>query len=697
MDYIVNATPMSYNRGINDVSGKKRVIAPEDLPTHLPKYYLYTQKGKKGITYLVNGDSRDAIFGSDSFDPLLGYANHATMFANGCNTFGSTMIERIVPDDAPPPAAMRLSLDLLPALVTQYQRNPDRTYKLDQAGALIPTGTTVQGFLGKFVVTPIGVDVDGASLFGQGAVADGDQTDASSETQSTRYPLQDFMTSSPGAWGDNSGIRQWANTVNSSTPIDVRLIEDQKVYPYFISVAARPDAISSAKVQTTLSGAQSIPFVLKPRTIDRNFGAPRYLGDVFVPAYNDTTTPGMPPTYGDFDQLHMYDANIANVLNMLYTAEFTHNAGPVGDFTGENDETYRFNLFGATDSTGAPYSTFQIVTGASNSARLSENNTLYAQGGGDGTMNNVLFGKAVAEKLTDYADKNSPVQEAAVNVESIFYDSGFPLATKLAFANVIALRKDLGSVVSCYDVDGGVLSDDDERSLATVLLTRFQMYPESSYYGTAATRACIVGGSGFVLNSPYTGRLPATYEIAVKAARAMGAGNGQWKKDQMFDAYPGSVMEFMRDISLPFRPAEARFKDWAANLVWPQPFNRSQFYFGAIQTINPDDTSVLNNFFTMMACIQLTKIGEAVHKVFSGTTELTADQLAERVDAEIVKRTKDTFAGRYLIVPNTVTTADDSLRGFSWTTTITIGANVSKTVQTLILESKRIEDMVAAA
>ncbi len=589
---------------------------------------------------------------------------------------------------------LRLSIDLLPTQVTQYERNADGSFKVDQAGAFIPTGTTAPGYLGKFVVTPIGVDTDGASLFGQGAVADGDQTDTVSAVQSTRYPLQDFQASSAGSWGNNIGVRLWANNVNSATPIDARLIEDQKVYPYFISVAARSDGISSSKVQATLGGAQTVPFVLKPRTIDRNTGSQRYLGDVFVPAYNDTTTPGMPPTYGDFDGLHMYDANIATVLNALYTAEFAFNAGPEGDFTGENDETYRFNLFGATSSTGVPYSTFQIVTGAANSARLSENNTLYAAGGADGTMNNASFSVAVAGKLAEYADRNSPVQEAAINVESIFYDSGFDIVTKKAFANTIALRKDVAAIVSTYDADGPVLSDDDERSLATVLLTRFQLYPESSYYGTPATRACIVGGSGYILNSQWKDQVPASYEIAVKAARAMGAGNGQWKKEQMFDSYPGSVVEFMRDLSLPFRPADARYKDWAANLVWPQAFNRSQSFFAAIQTINPDDTSVLNNFFTMMACVQLTKIGEFVHKLFSGTTELTSDQLAERVDAEITARTKDVFAGRYVIIPSTITTADDSLRGYSWTTTITIGANVSKTVQTLILESQRLEDLV---
>lgn len=700
MDYIVNAAPMSYNRGIHDVSGRQQVIPPEDLPTHLAKFYTYTRKGKPGITYLVSGPARDSIFGSESFDELGKYCNHATMFSNGVARFSSQMQERILPDDAPPPASIRLSIDLLSTKVTQYERNSDGTFRLDNAGAKIPSGAPIDGYMAKWVVEPIGISAGGEAgpgefQFGLGQTMDGDQTDGATSTVSTRYPIGDFLVSSEGEWGNDQGLRFWAPTVNSSPALDPRLIEDQKVYPFLMAVVSRADSISTPKVQATLSGGQSVPFVLKPRTIDRNTGAKRYLGDVFVEQYNDTTSIGVPPVYGSFDQIHLYEGNIAEVVGLIYAAESAVVTNHT-DFDGSADEEFRVNLLGATTSQGVPYYSYQIVTGVANSVRLSSTSNLMAAGGGDGTMSNELFAKAVAEKLNAYADINSPVQESAINVESIFYDSGFPIDTKKAFASVISTRKDLFSTVSVYDVDGGVLSDDDERSLATVLLTRFQLYPESTYYATPATRAMIVGGSARPLNSNYTGRLPCSYEIALKSARAMGAGNGQWTKDQMFDSAPGSVMEFMTDVSLPFRPASARFKDWDANLVYPQPYNRQRFFFAALQTINPDDTSVLNNYFTAMACVQLTKIGEAVHKEFSGSIGLTEDQLAERVDASIAAKVKDVFAGRFTITPKTVTTADDSLRGFSWTTTITIYANVSKTVQTLIIEAQRLDSLADA-
>jgi hypothetical protein len=688
---IINGAPMSRNLGIKDDS--RRTLAPvaEARPTHMPKVFGYAQKGDHTKAYPVIADSRDAIFGADSFDLRKKWANHATLYSNAFSAQGNMqMFQRVKPADAPDPATLRLWLDLLPTKVQDYERNADGTYKRNGTNQLIPVATKVPGFVGKWVVEAVDT-LNGESTFGIAGNKAGDQTDTESSTQSTRYPILDLKVSSFGSWGNNQAIRIWAPTTKSSNPVDQRLVEDQKVYPFFIACAERADELSTSRIVPTLSGSQQVPFSFKRGVIDRNTDKQLYLGDVFLDAYQDVGTPGMSPQFGQFGDIRLYDENIATVTGLVYAAEFAA-ANIHSDFDGSTDEQYRVNLISGVSSTGAPYSAYQVVTGQPNSARLTENSSLYALGGGDGTMNNTAFAELVSVEFANYADENHPVQDSATNPESIFYDSGFPVETKKAMAQLLAIRKDIAVVAVTHEDGGRVLSDEEERSLATALLTHFQAYAESAYFGTAAARACIVGSSGYIMNSQWVKRAPASFEIAMKAAEYMGAANGKWKAGLAFDTAPRSQIDHMRDLALPFRPATARNKDWEAGLIWPQSYSRSRFFFPQLQTIYPDDTSVLNNFFTMLACVELQKIGEDVHRDFSGVSGgLTEEQLKERINAKILADVKDKFDNRYVITPDTTFTADDKLRGYSWTTTITIQSPMMKTVQTLIIETKRQE------
>jgi len=687
---IRNGAPMSLNLGIKDDSSRTPNAVAEARPTHMPKVYGYAQKGDHTQAYPVVGDSRTTIFGADSFDLRKKWANHATVYSNAFAAQGNMqMFQRLKPTDAPDPASLRLWIDLLPTQVQDYERNADGSYKRDGSNALIPTASKVAGYLAKFVLTAVDKDVNGDDTFGVATQVAGDQTDGNS-VQSTRYPILDLRTSSFGSWGNNQAIRLWAPTTQSTRPLDSRLVTDQKVYPFYIACAERADELSTAKVKSTLSGSQQIPFTFKPGTIDRNTDAQMYLGDIFLNAYQDISTPGLSPQFGPFGEINVYDSNIAAVLALVYAAEFAV-ADVHSDFDGSSDEAYRFNLISGMTSGGVPYHTYQVVTGSSNSVRLTESSNLFAAGGGDGTMDNASFAALVSLELANYADPNHPVQEEATNPESIFYDSGFPVQTKKDMAQILAIRKDVAVVVSTHEDGGRVLTDDEERSLATALLTHFQAYAESEYFGTPAARACIVGSSGYILGSQWVKRAPASFEIAMKAADYMGAANGLWKAGKSFDSAPLSQIDYMRDMALPFRPADARSKDWDVGLIWPAAYSRSRFYFPQLQTIYPDDTSVLNNFFTMMACVELQKIGTAVHKDFSGVSNLTEEQLIERVNAKINDAVKDKFDNRFTITPETTFTADDKLRGYSWTTTIKIASPMMETVQTLIIETQRKE------
>lgn len=698
---IINAAPMTNFLGVQDNSTRALVPTPESLPTHLAKVYLYAQTGPgPNQPQLVVGDSATQMFGADTFDPLKPYFNHQTaLVVNALNPAANQyMVERVIPADAAPRANLRVYLDVLGTQVTDYVRNADGSIKLDTNGDPVPVtgqGATLAGFQVKWVTQYIQPDEDGNSLVGAGTQVVGDLTDGQGG-QSTRYPIMDLQVSHVGAAGNWNGFRMWAPTSASSTPINDSYITDEGVYPFRFAFAQKPSDSGTAAVVAGNDGSQYYDLTFKPKTIDKNTTQQLYIGDRLIQAYQNLNPQGgNPPTWGPFGVLRVYDANIATLLQQFYAAEFPH-ADSFSDFTGAANEQWLFNFLSGVSSQNVPYHTFQVITSAGNATRFTENTTVYASGGGDGTMSDLSFATLVSAAVAGYADPNSYLQDMATYPESIMYDTGFPLQTKYDLCQFISVRKDTFVVLATHDTVANAitpLTAAQESALAIALRTRLQMYPESDYFGTATMRGMIIGRSGTLISSTYNQRLPMTIEFAAKAAAYMGSGDGVWKSANSFDQDPLNQVTLMTDINVVFTPATVRNQDWDNGLVWVEAYGRRSYYFPAFKTVYNNDTSVLTSFFTAMGCVELEKVGERIRKKFSGNSKLTQSQLVDRVNKEAINQTNQRFDSRFTIIPKTYYTDADQARGYSWTLMLQIYANNMPTVQTLIIQANRATDL----
>lgn len=690
---IINAAPMVISRGTQDLSKRLLVREPEAVPQHLAKIYIYAKKGRT-TPQLVVGDSRTQTYGVDSFDERLPWANHATVLSNLINAEGNAqMIERIIPNDAGPLANMLLSLDVLPALIPQYQRGTDGAFLLDTGGAKIPVApaVTVPGYKCKWVLSSVSTQV-ALDTFGAMAVVQGDQV-GTDLVQSQRYPVLQFKVSSRGSDGNNSGLRIWAPTVTASSNVNTGILTNQLAYPFRLSVIKRNNAQSTPFIVESQFSEQSVQFTLKDNVIDPVTDKELHISK-FLAQYSNYD-PKYPVLDGDFGSLAIYKNNIETLTNLFYAAERA-NSYSSNDFTGATGENYLFNMIGGTSSNSVPYNTFTFVTTGTGTVRLTEFSNLFAGGGADGTMTDAAFAVSVAARVADYADVNNQIQDTAINVESIMYDSGFPLATKYALASFIAVRKDTFLALSTHDVNQPDLTAAEEQSVAVALRTRLQLYPESDYFGTPCARAMIVGRSGTLRNSRYTKRVPALFEVAIKSAKYMGAGDGRWKSGENFDGAPGSILDFISDVNVTFTSSTVRNKNWDVGLNWIQSYDRRSNFFPAFKTIYPDDTSVLNSFFCAMAICQINKVTQSVWRTFSGVDHLTDAQLVSRVNDTVSERLKNRFDNRYVIIPDAFISDSDKQRGFSWTVPVKIYAPNMKTVMTTSVQAFRIGDLATA-
>lgn len=702
MSSIFSATPQLILEGTKDISRRTPAREPEQTPTHLPHLYLFAETGPTQPTLV--GSSAQVMFGQKTFDPRSDFYNHQTELALEVLGAGNQVfIQRVVPTDAGPKPRVLLSLDIVPDAVTQYRRNPDGSFMLNQSGNKIPvegTGATLPGHRARWVLNDWSVGgVD--QPFGEVATKAGGLV-ATDQTQSQCLPILEFEHNFFGSKGNDSGIRLVVPTLMSNQPMNSAMYNSTKSHIYRMSVVSRLDAASTVNVEETLSGTQTIDFSLKPGAVDSVSDSELYLEDIFVRAYQDLDTPGTVAQYGHFGRVKIYSENLKQVLEMIGSVEAPLGTLPVDEIDADSEYLYAVNPFSGMSADGVPYYSFELGGVAEGGIRLSENTAQWAAGGSNGTMDFGTFDALVRNELLNYGSTGTDILDLARYPVSDYYDSGFTLDTKLAFLTPLAHRKDVFINVCTQDVSQPINTPAMDTSIAQSLRNAARLFPESEIYGTGACRVSVHPHAGIRLGSKYRGvnghkHLPFIHGFAKKAANYMGAGNRIWNRAGAFDESPNNQIEGYRDHNVKFLSYSARRADWDAGMISAQSYDMRSLYYPGIQTVYDDDTSVLNSYFNARIITDLEKVAQRAYRRLAGISgRLTKAQFAARSDEMILADVEGCYDGRAQISSRTYYTKADQDRGYSWRTVITMRGQNMSTVGVYTIEAARSEDIVTA-
>lgn len=683
---IKNASPQAYLLGIRDESGRGELLQPEMLPTHLPHVFIFGERGPSEPVIGV-GDALVRTFGRNSLEYRTPYANHQTVLLNTLNERANlTMVQRLKPHDAAPPATLCFYLDVMTEELDEYERRADGSYVLDELGKPKPTGEKISGIVGKWTVGAL----PNPEVLGDQDIMPGTMVNTAGE-QSELYPMWEFQVSDFGKYGNLLGVRLWAPSTKSSIPVDEDVITDQLAYLYRLQFVERPDEKSTAKIVQSKFGEQFLDFSLKEGVVNRRVDMDLFADEVILQGYHEPENPGV-PLFGPFGAMHVYYDHLEKLLG-----DISANEVPFGNFPNTDDPKHMINILSGEDYLGNPYHTYKVLGPVDGGVLFTEHSTHYASGGSDGTMTLATFDQLVKEQLQDYGDLEVNFLNTAVYPHSVFYDTGFSIDTKKAMLTPIGRRKDVYCVMSTQDVSDRQNTVAEESSMAVALRAAARMYPESEVYGTSTCRAIVIGQSGYLANSKYKGLLPLTIEFAAKCAEYMGASNGFWDSVSKPDLAPGNQLRLFRSdsVNAPFKPASVRNRDWDNGLVWAQSFDRRSLFFPGFQTVYDDDTSVLNSAMNMIIAVELEKVAERTWRELTGISSLTADQFLDRSDRLIAEKVANRFDNRVIVVPETYYTSMDDQRGYSWSCNIHMYANNMKTVGTFTIVAHRREDYEA--
>jgi hypothetical protein len=681
--------PRTEALNIDDQSIPLPIAEDRLTPKHLPLFFIRAATGPiDEIVPISTFDSAKRIFHADSFDFRGEYFNHQTaLMMRVLSTGNACFVKRIVsaiPASGPNPAyapkysEFVLGVSVKPAPtgtpVYPWVYNPDGTVTRATTGAI--TGTMIV----KPIVIPTGCYTD--TVLRSPIVVAGPDNEVI-------YPILKLRSNFVGKKANNIGVRVWPANVDSIDPTDLDIVDHQSAVTYNLQFVERIDRNVVAVIQD-LSGDGKAEFGLKRGMFNYKTDQTLSLKSAVAQWSDHSSDNSKIPVYGPAGEAIAFTNNIITLTKLLKDIEDALLADtptmdtPIVPNDGKN---WLIDFLSGVSYEGFPYQGFSVDKSQVN---LTRNNTFYLTGGFDGDNSDTAYDDTVALQYTLAEVPEMPLTDSAKYPFTDIYDSGFSVPTKEALMNWTDIRNDVYVTIGTAVAGAAKLSATAEVNTGLSLVVSALLHVESTFWGTPTCRVLIVGQSGVPITGEYDERVPMTFEIAVKRARYMGAGNGVFKTEFKYDEYPGNQVDTLKDISLPNITNSTKKKLWDGGINYCQTYDERKMFYAGLHTVYPEQQSVLTGDCYVHICCDIKRQSEKVWKMLTGISTLSDEQFIAKSDALLTKFTEGNYDDRVRIRPKTFFTAADKVNGSSWVQTATVYGRVAKTVNQVTIVSKRL-------
>jgi hypothetical protein len=685
---------------------------------------------------MTDGGEYSAMFGGETLDPRSDYFNHASVLmssvfhAGGLINFKKMNISKELLMSLPgavdngdgtvtytPKADTQVTEGVKNGTSVPLTVTPSSKAGLTVYGAIIDDAafpTYERDAIGKIKLPKVetGTTAGKKVVFLTAEAADAPEalTDVDFDgTTATAYPLFTLESTGENKWYNTQGI-----TIEPVLGNEYNAVVLKKVKTMEFSIGVVSKATGSRKDISNVLGSPVSNFTFKPRQVHPVTNKGMSLTDVFPKNWHNTVDVDLPLLVSSFEEVVLHPELDAFRKELVSTeVQYQKDNGLTAQFnletisTEEVDLNNLLNWLTFKDVNENEYHTIGLASALTLTpnatvpslkvADISRETPLYLQKGADGSVDNLdVYEAAVLAEVATYADKDSQVQSTALNQESIFYDSGFRLDTKLKLNQLTFFRRDIIPVMSTqvfkpFDKDGQATATD--ISYGGLITQAFTLVPESKVYGTSTSRYVLMNGSGYLPSGIYPHRVPLTIDLAYKATKYMGALNGKWNGRWRFTRQPGNIIDQLVDVVPKFIPESIKPKLFKSGIIYPEPDDRVTFFYPALGTGYSDDTSILKSFFTNMVITDLVKINDEAWRKFTGATDLSDLELKREIEGFINQIVQDKYDDQFTIIPEVYYLEADKLRGYSWNLKVTVYGNVMKTTQVSHIETRRASDL----
>jgi len=251
-------------------------------------------------------------------------------------------------------------------------------------------------------------------------------------------------------------------------------------------------------------------------------------------------------------------------------------------------------------------------------------------------------------------------------------------------------------ILSTQDITRAPNDEETEESIATSILTRLQMFPDSVEYATPPFRGALVGHVGLLAGTARKVPAVLAVDLAYKLMAYGASDTGVLNPDKAPDTSDNGnyIVTEVKSLNVIDKTWRNKRRLWAQSVVYVEDYdhNKRLFYPG-MQSFYNDQTSVLNSAIVGLCVAQLARYAWETWRALTGNEKLKDAQLIERSDESIKNKAAGAFDDRMDVIPHSQLTRLDGQRGYSWTCPIDIGANGRRTVMSAYVVAYRREDL----
>jgi len=693
-----NGAPAHYAAGVEDGSTEKLFPVSKSVKQTQPLLFLSTLKGPYVETDVVGGEF-EATYGNESINPLSKFFNHQSLFALkaiGLGCQATVMRAAYVPidsDNNPTNGIANITIfsvktkdtiDEHPILRDASGNGAwvDGDWKVDEDGDA--KGTTFFAMTAKFMSDADLVDLGVQTV--EDGITKGDTT-----VDAVVTPIMTIRSVAHGEYYNNIGIKLYPLIKDEA---DMDMMNDARNMAYFISLIDK--STGKEKIIKTIDASDGYKVSFDTNSSHPVTNQTVVLEDIFPKKFENTTNPKVEfssPIIGEVTYYRDAIEELSKVTLVAEANEFDGTIQPYSDFKNfekdpaieeANNYPYFLNLIDGRYTSGAPMEmtrrsdnlTFSddLSAKCGKKINLTKDTTLYLEGGLDGMNFKNHYDSYVVEhekdltsRIANYSDPDAPQTHLALSTVSEFVDTGYSMATKFELGKFNAYRTDVRLIIGTYEVNkfNKDIDINEHISRGILLKSMLALSIESEEFNTANFRTVVVIGSGLEKAGLYRYRLPTSYDFGLKNVKMFKGDT--WNMSYEFSCDEGNIIDSLIDVTPRYMPRGLKTKAWEAGIIWIDAADKLNVRYPQLQNIYPDDTSVLNSWYSSVAVCYIEKMLDESHRERQGDAISTPTQQVDKMNEKISLKLKDKFGNVIIPVVDVFKTPRDMTAGYAVT------------------------------
>lgn len=646
------------NNGMNDASIPVYNPKSPTYPCHFPVFAAITPKGPLGHNVVATvdfttkyGDIHDV--NTPFFSPIS--LAIQSMAAGGQAAFGfrrlsgNTVLAR-----------KAICIKVTKGQSKKREREVDGHWKVDQSGNYIETAEMIDTYTLSLVVT----DITGQEVGALKKITD----PASGPTvTSITYPICEMI----GGVGDvynlngfNLGVADTADWQNIAD-----FVERNCVFPFRLRefTATRDGIISYAKTITNqdYTTLTFFDFIDANKT---NYGPKAAIG-----AYtNGFVNRPVEVREAPLNDVFVYKAYVDELAKTLYALELSDPQNKLVKDSRFDNPYQQMNFLTAVNHMGVPY--YKIRADDSMLVFLGRTN-IFCEGGISPFKDNTgqwlvqlpasetIFGvevskasftrkegweanqKLIEADLIEYAN-SALLKNWVVNRQSVIWDVGYNSKIKDQLIRVWEARKDQMLMLDA-SIYGTTMTVDQKYSLATSLVTKLRLRPESEVFGTGAVRAAVNLWAARYINDASNDRYSLNLDLIFAYAKHGGGSNNMLYPTRSPSSGENRVIQLMHDPDITIEDDDNAANDFSSGCITVAPYDTRRFYRPAIITVRNNPDSVLKDLDNVFTAIAIEKTCQDQWLLVSGDSTISSTDYVARTKDNCEKACRNLYSGMF--------------------------------------------------